>query len=927
MDNLRKAIHILFEYGKSENVIQNTLNIKKECIVDNIDDKLFCSTFSFKYPQYYSNDEIENLIVLMKSKWLDLKGTSNKNIFNILPYFTCTRNVLTEENNVPIIEYNNLLRWREISYYIGEDILTTSYFAYKEIIINKKRTVFAWNPLISNNNRRIQKILSKGVSENHFHLKGSSPHLNISWLSLMNDLENREKEFAKLEKESKQKPEINFEHDTVDRPFHYLIKKAAAIRILFFVVCSDIEGKNKEHYISTIRKLLKGKTDYEVNLYVSELQKLINVFKYDNGKRFGSYVPDYAIPKNYSQMNYLHNNTKYNGFILFYGERKLMYDVFIRKFSGDKEINKYIDLFYAYLLIKTKLRKEIIQTNNRVGFSNFRIYQTRKDYFIKPNSFYEKAIYNLAIHTSLINDKSINESRFAPRKSVKKYNDYVNKLDSAIESDMFYDDKDLSRDLRLLQLQKKEPKSLYEKYLIKELIKNKEGRSFTKENKKRYFYGVHFIKLADKKYNLDDYKNLLIPKNHNVRKKVEIQAKALVNFKMTMSEKANEVVMIDAANSEIGCRPEVFAHAFRYIKYYENINEYTFADKTKNILMGYSYHVGEDFIDIVDGLRAIEEAIYFLNLKRSDRLGHALALGIEPHEYYDSKNHLIMISKQDLVDNIAWLLNKCRKYNINLRGISDKLIGEFERNYIYIYGVNNNYNNYVTHHMYYDAWKLRGDSPYTYLEFNYKKGGKWTPHALTFWQVSALNDFENKLNEELKVIRQNPKYCDLYFRYHFDPQVKTRGSEITQFKVYREYIDIVRELQENLQREILKRQIGIETNPSSNYVIGTFKRYAKHPIVRYYNLGLTYDNEKIQKCPQLSVSINTDDQGVFATNLENEYALMALALEKARDDKGNLIYNQSMIYDWLERIREMGYDQSFHDIYEKISNNNNIETD
>lgn len=41
----------------------------------------------------------------------------------------------------------------------------------------------------------------------------------------------------------------------------------------------------------------------------------------------------------------------------------------------------------------------------------------------------------------------------------------------------------------------------------------------------------------------------------------------------------------------------------------------------------------------------------------------------------------------------------------------------------------------------------------------------------------------------------------------------------------------------------------------------------------------------------LSVSINTDDHGVFDTLLENEYALMVLALEKAKDEEGNKLYD------------------------------------
>lgn len=38
---------------------------------------------------------------------------------------------------------------------------------------------------------------------------------------------------------------------------------------------------------------------------------------------------------------------------------------------------------------------------------------------------------------------------------------------------------------------------------------------------------------------------------------------------------------------------------------------------------------------------------------------------------------------------------------------------------------------------------------------------------------------------------------------------------------------------------------------------------------------------------------------------------MALALEKCKDENGEYLYNQTMIYEWLDRIREMGLEQSF----------------
>ena len=85
----------------------------------------------------------------------------------------------------------------------------------------------------------------------------------------------------------------------------------------------------------------------------------------------------------------------------------------------------------------------------------------------------------------------------------------------------------------------------------------------------------------------------------------------------------------------------------------------------------------------------------------------------------------------------------------------------------------------------------------------------------------------------------------------------------------------------------------------------------KSLVLRFYNKGLVHDLGDGQDCPQLSVSINTDDQGVFSTSLENEYALIACALESAGGEDGRERYSKADIYEWLDRVRIMGNEQSF----------------
>ena len=45
--------------------------------------------------------------------------------------------------------------------------------------------------------------------------------------------------------------------------------------------------------------------------------------------------------------------------------------------------------------------------------------------------------------------------------------------------------------------------------------------------------------------------------------------------------------------------------------------------------------------------------------------------------------------------------------------------------------------------------------------------------------------------------------------------------------------------------------------------------------------------------------------------LQNEYALIALSMEKKLDENGEKIYKSMMVYDWIDRMRAMGLEQSF----------------
>ena len=825
----------------------------------------------------YSKEDWGNIIKKLDDDWLfdPYLKSSNKSIFNLLIHFS--KQVLILKNERPVVNDKHLLRWRNLSYQVGEDLMTTSYLAYMDVKNSWERNFFAWSPIIGSDNVDLHNILKKGIAENHFHLKGSAPVFALSWIALMNHPDKFAMSFDKLKGTPLQTFKQVVSFDSRFLPIDTLVHIAAQIRVMLF----NHIYRNESFKEIQILQLIKDQ-DYRIqfNKIIHEIGSIRKMNGFDFGNTNHSKIVDYAILNNIDQSN-LESNT----FLV--GERQLIYKCFIKVYSNCKQFQGLgKNILYFYLLIKEKLREELIQVNDKVGFANFLDYQDRKELFIKEDSIYETAMFKMAVNDTVSNNQNLEsfETRVAPKNNV-------------------------SNQIRAI--------AKYDRYIKYYLLDGKNytnliGPKTTNVQGLKNFYVLHFIKKKDvDNYTNNDFDLLsssVKPRNNLLRKEVEKQAKVLIQLKESTSKTSDRIFGVDAASSEFFARPEVFGQVFRYLKAHKLSGELSMlSEKLKDNPFRVTFHVGEDFPDIVDGLRAIDEAIKFLNLRKGDRLGHVLALGIDAQQFYKGKNNKLMLSKQSLLDNAAWLLFTVKKF-----GISDfqdevtKLENTFKElfDYIYIQNMDARHGWRYSVNSYIYAWKLRGDDPMLY--FDWEKDITKTPCITSFDRCRINYSYPKSGN-----LRKNNEIKFLYHNYHFNAHVKNAGQEIRQFKITKPYINLVKVVQNEMMKILADKEIAIECNPSSNLLISSFQRYADHPISKFFNSGLTNDTGKLEKCPQLKVSINTDDQGVFGTYLENEYALLYKGLEKEEDEKGNKIYKPAQIYDWLDKIREMGLEMSF----------------
>lgn len=853
------------------------------------------------YSDTYSETELKNYFFYLRDTLLERfygaeqsgYETEKLNVFMLLQIYA--DRMLTVENNEIMCKYGHFLHWRMVTNELDEDLFVASFLASVRREQESGFPHLDWKMVLTHNNWELHKITGQGMAENHSHLKGTSPVFQLTWISVMNNLYSNvvSDQIREIDR-NRRNANIRYKFSYQEKPLGEQILQAACIRyIMYELVCFDIQRRRyptrwEEHSGQFIeqnlfQKYLRKKKE-EIDKYYTwllgindaievkrelagEIHRIQNAFEKE-------ILPDYALA------GFLEYGGKQNDrLLIFQGERWLLY-YFLSAIYHRTGLHVYSNLFYAYLVIKENFRAEIVQNNKGVGFENFGIYEKRKDTFL-ISSFFKKELVKKAVEASLIESNAVvAEVRIAPKSQPCEYCNFIRQTDYQIE-----------------------------------------------KSKYRLFYIVHFIKQAEKKTR-NEYMRC---RHWKERQQYKKQAVVLTEFRERYPNQAERVRGIDAANMEIGCGPEVFAQVFRYLSEHKVLLETKQGRKVPQLKK--TFHVGEDFLDLVSGIRAIDEAIRFLDMGCGDRLGHAIALGMDVEEWYLRKNCRIIMPQQEYLDNVAWMYHMCMFYRIDG---CENILRFLEKEYEYYFQIiyknamdqkmlehlnekarkyyegtewEKYYSNRIYHFTieeYYSAWELRGDAPELYQDGFFDNKDLIDNNSRTFSYYSMNRSFPRKQNK-----RYLQEIVLLYYYYHYNEDVRREGDKPIEKRIEKEYIQCTKKLQHALQGMVVRYGIAIETNLSSNVLIGTFKRYDKHPILNFYNKGLSEDKEKLKLCPQISVSINTDDAGIFNTSLENEYAYMALSLEKAKNEQGDNIYKRRNIYEWLNHIRIMGLNQVF----------------
>jgi len=437
-----------------------------------------------------------------------------------------------------------------------------------------------------------------------------------------------------------------------------------------------------------------------------------------------------------------------------------------------------------------------------------------------------------------------------------------------------------------------------------------------------YHFSVHFVRQEESK----DFNKSFLPqpvRYMRLRKKLYREAKKLhyllfesaatiklrsdvLSFdanKMLHYDPAQMVATIDVAGKESRTPPEVFAPVINFLRY--EPKRYAWPRAMRAHLQGrlarkrlkLSVHAGEDFNHIATGMRRIDETIEFYDMRENDRLGHALAVGLEPARWL-VRNGPVYLSKEELLDTLVWLrewtyrvlpeipgaVKLAKKYEKGIRELFAELYKGLELDYDTLY----------------EAWKLRKYCPL--ISFENLKSIK--PADAYYRTVMLPNKESNKnpraLYEYYHQYRSKKWEEIVRLDYHASVGFENDWKSITD-----EDLTLYEAIQDALLQKIADRRIIIETNPSSNVYIAMLNGYEEHPVFRWSPIeGFSEEEQKrynrfgLRK-GKVEVCINTDDPAIFPTTLYTEFLQMRHAAEK-------LGYHKPDIERWLEAIRQKG---------------------
>ncbi|MGL9729627.1 hypothetical protein [Enterococcus sp. DIV0756] len=829
VDRIMRIIYreLCLDYFRIDSVIPE--NAYCRCLFD-LSNEQYRRNVSSRYLQIYPNNyHMDDLEYLLDSLGEILeKKYGDADALNLFPFIADC--FLKKSKDNLYVDFDNLLEWDGYRNKLDVKLFLAAYNLHHIETPTSSKV----NSIIGHNNKQLYDILERNrISENHMHLKASGYTDDINWYSFLQLKFSDTTQFSKFIESQESLREFENEVGKKEDLLEFILKvRLLRVHLTMYIdkpICCNTRLKKK------------------YNKYLWEIIRADDVLNYLDSRG----ILKETITLEEEQNKYWNekyqdlNLTKYAAIELDFYQQIMSY-----VYSDESDTEYVRTLFNLYIAGMTILKFQFVQDNLGMGFTKFKEKEEIKAFFVKNKK--EKDDVIQSVFHKYYREKYIKniELRITPQGSTSEYIEFIEKLNSMNEQE-------------------------YDK------VKKKLGPNDPSLQKIKYGLIVHFIKpLRSKRMTMiEDQGNKRTKINRDsdilleALERIEKYTGDLGNAIYDKKEIAHKIVGIDTANFEKNNRPELFGAAYRKIR----------AGTTNDYVINATYHAGEEFPTLANGLRAIDEVLNFLGYRQNDRIGHALALGINIEDYFHIKRNNIFCSLGDYLDDIVWL------YSVLVNSIENSsllffLKDEYEKYKWDFFEKVLSYDEIPSFEDYLSSYHLRGDCPDTHLELSkqpelsYEKICSRYPYQLNFKFNKHKSAFSNRTARKL------------FLRYSFDKNYREYAEQPLHVEISKNYIFCLEKAQRLIQQKVLNLGVFIEANPSSNKKISYVQKYSEISALNIS--GSVFGNPDSLELP---ISINTDDSTIFLTNLVNEYSVLAASLLREG-------YVDKDVYQFVEKL-------------------------
>lgn len=780
-----------------------------------------------------------------------------------------------EENEVEFLGsyrgIHKVLLWNSLNRMMSIDLLVCVYVLFLNIEHNSKNEyeqAFEGENYLDNfyygislEDSQLEKILQKGISENHIHVSAGG-NFYMNWEIYMSKPNKDRNEEIK----NKFQEIIIFQKENME----YKLKQARIMRFLiskylYRIRLCSIKKMNFKEYIfcrSNSDKELERIVENFENQSVNE-EILDAVYTKIYEKYEEKYTPENEEDKVDIYIKILSTNqvdTPIENIFLYKALKYIL---------QNKDDTYFSKIFFQYIRIKNEIFQLSVQQNQIKGLINF------KEYFSKSKLMNNKKYWEMILKNQF---QDLNLKKIEIRKGIAE----SEKKES----------------------EKKELETLRDIFISYNQII--ERRKSEKQNTPMLGIVYHFIKQEDSGLNSKcwlKYGNGMYSEDggfmhyQGLRLRLESQINIIKRMRFEIPGMDEFIVGIDAASSENDAEPWVFAPVYRSAR--NGMNPFLNSRNRKIKSLGYTFHAGEDFRHILTGLRRIDEVVEHFGYKAGDRIGHGIALGVNVSKWCQS-NPSVVMPRIEYLENLLWIWGLCKQVNISSqideRYLERTIMEQAQRIYKRIDGIT-----------VFELWGAYQDKFKDYSVDSQFLGGRSVSNCdellrrERFEYSKDINQGETLFCCEVdSMYKQTWNREKLKLAYNCKVYLK-RMYEVVHIDVEERQIEIIEEVQKLVVINMAKKGIIVETNPTSNRAIGEVEHIFNHYIS---NLSKSDFDDEADDQEAMITTINSDDPSVFQTNLSAEFAYIYYAML----NKG---YSRKKILTWIDNIREYGMQTSF----------------